>query len=295
MTTGHHRDHSEGDGPGHEHGHGAYDPSNLVRADAFYGSVYQRIIDWLNIEPGTAALEAGSGAGGFTELLAGAVGPKGTVAALDVTPELLQTARKRVNKSPFKNRVAYHEGDVQRLPFEEGQFDLVWSSRTVHHLPDQLIGMRELYRVLKPGGRLALREGGLRPRFLPTDVGIGEPGLEDRLEVAFQEWFHSHVRTGEGAVRYPYGWTQLLQDAGLVAVTAKTFLLEQLPPFSSLQVEYMALLLSRWVQSDERRAFINDQDAEVIQQLVEPKDSCYAFNRQDLHYIEGVTVYLGQS
>ena len=71
MTSGQHRQdeqaheggHHHGD-HGHEHGHGAYDPSNLQRADTFYGAVYAQIIGWLDIAPGTAALEAGSGAGG---------------------------------------------------------------------------------------------------------------------------------------------------------------------------------------------------------------------------------------
>lgn len=279
----------------HGHGHGAYDASNLLRADAFYNAVYQQVTGWLNIAPGTMALEAGSGAGGITELLAEAVGQEGSVAALDLTPELLQTTRARMDPSPFGSRVTYHEGDIEHLPFEDGRFDLVWSSRTVHHLPDQLAGMRELRRILKPGGRLALREGGLRPRFLPTDLGIGEPGLEDRLEVAFQRWFHTHVRAVEGAVSYPYGWTQLLRDAGLADVTAKTFLLELLPPFTDLQVEYMMRLISRWVESDERRVFLSDEDADIIAQLVNSEAPRYAFKRQDLHYLEGVTVYLGRA
>ena len=302
MSTEHHhqRSHTQVAGHpqevhGHGHGHGAYDASNLLRADAFYSAVYQQIAAWLDIAPGTAALEAGSGAGGFTELLAEAVGQEGSVAALDMTPELLETTRTRLDPSPFGSRVTYHEGDIEHLPFEDGRFDLIWSSRTVHHLPDQLNGMRELRRVLKPGGRLALREGGLRPRFLPTDLGIGEPGLEDRLEVAFQRWFHAHVRAVEGAVSYPYGWTQLLRDAGLADVTAKTFLLELLPPLTDLQVEYMLRLVSRWVESDERRAFLNVEDAEVIAELVNSEAPSYAFKRQDLHYQEGVTVYLGRA
>ena len=278
----------------HGHGHGAYDSSNLQRADEFYGSVYEQIVAWLNIVPGTAALEAGSGAGGITELLARAVGQEGGVAALDQAPELLQTVRERLDSSPFKSRVSYHEGDIQHLPFENGQFDVVWSSRTVHHLPDQLAGVRELCRVLKPGGRLLLREGGIRPQVLPTDVGIGEPGLEARLVMAFDRWFHAHVR-GEGVVRYPYGWTQLLRDAALVDVTGKTFLVEHMPPFSESQVEYMTRLFSRWVNSEERREFISDEDANAIQQLIDPESPCYAFKRQDLHYIEAVTVYLGRA
>ena len=291
----HHHGHSHRDRHGHGHGHHTYDRSNLLRSDAFYTATYMQIIGWLNVRPGTAAFEAGSGAGGFTQLLAEAVGPGGTMAALDVTPELLQTVRERMDDSPFKERMSYHEGDIQHLPFEDYQFDLVWSSRTIHHLPDQRAGVRELRRMLKPGGRFALREGGLHPHFLPDDLGIGEPGLEVRLELAFQRWFQSRVRGGEGAVRYPYGWTQLLRDAGLVNVSAKTFLLELLPPFTSLQVEYMTGLLERWVTNDERRSFISDEDADLIRQIIDIECPHYAFHRQDLHYLEGVTVYVGEA
>ena len=111
-------------------------------------------------------------------LLASAVGPVGSVAAPDMTPALLQIAREQLEQSQFKDRVSFHEGDIQHLPFEDGRFDLVWSSRTIHHLSDQLVGVREVKLVIKPGGRFALREGGLRPRFLPSDIGIAEPGVE---------------------------------------------------------------------------------------------------------------------
>jgi len=289
MTTGeHHRQH------GHGHGHGAYDPSNLLRSDAFYCGVYQEIVDWLEIPPGAPVLEAGSGAGGFTALLAGAVGSAGSVSALDMTPELLQTAREQLARSQFKGRVSFHEGDIQHLPFDDGRFDLVWSSKTIHHLPEQLVGVREVMRVIKPGGRFALREGGLRPRFLPVDIGLGDPGLEDRLEVAFDQWFHRFVRQGDGVVRYPHGWTQLLTDGGFTNVSARTFILELLPPFSHVQVEFMLNLLKHWVDSDERAAFITGDDAEVIKQLTDPNSPAYAFNRSDLHYMEGLTVYTGQ-
>lgn len=58
--------------------------------------------------------------------------------------------------------------------------------------------------------------------------------------MAHGRWFWPRVRSGEHAVRYPFGWTQLLRDAGLQDVTVKTFLLELVPPFTSPQVEYMA-------------------------------------------------------
>jgi len=181
----------------------------------------------------------------------------------------------------------------EHLPFKDGQFDLVWSSRTVHHLFDQLAGVKELRRVLKPGGRLALREGGLRSRFLPNDIGLGHPGLEDRLDAAFEVWFHTHVRGGEGVVAYPFGWIQLLRDAGLTNVTARSFMLEVLPPLQTLEVEFMTNPPRRWVESEERRGFIADEDADAILKLIDRNDSRYAFNRPDIHYMEGVTFFLG--
>ena len=72
-------------------------------------------------------------------------------------------------------------------------------------------------------------------------------------------------------------------------------MLEVLPPLQSLQVEYMDGLLRRWVESDERRGFISRADAGTINQLIDPESSQYAFHRQDLHYMEGVTVYLGEA
>ena len=140
-----------------------------------------------------------------------------------------------------------------------------------------------------------MREGGLRPRFLPTDTGITAPGLEDRLEVAFNQWFQKNVREGEGVVRFPHGRTKLLADAGLTNISAKTFMLELLPPFSHVQTEYMLSLIDRWVNSEERMAFITPEDAEAIRLLTDPQGSEYAFNRQDLHYMAGLTVYTGQA
>lgn len=65
-------------------------------------------------------------------------------------------------------------------------------------------------------------------------------------------------------------------------------MLEVLPPFSHVQVEFMLNLLNRWVENEERTAFI-------IRRLTDPQGPDYASNRSDLHYMEGLTVYAGQS
>ena len=72
-------------------------------------------------------------------------------------------------------------------------------------------------------------------------------------------------------------------------------MMEVLPPFSHVQVEFMLNLLNRWVENEERTAFISAEDAETIRRLTDPQGPDYAFNRSDLHYMEGLTVYAGQS
>ena len=101
--------------------------------------------------------------------------------------------------------------------------------------------------------------------------------------MAFDQWFQKNVRQGDGAVRYPHGWTQLLTDGGFINVSARTFMLESLPPFSHLQVEFMLNLLKCWNDNEDRTAFITGDDAEVLKRLTDPQNPDYAFNRGDLY------------
>jgi len=87
----------------------------------------------------------------------------------------------------------------------------------------------------------------------------------------------------------------LLTDGGFTNVSAKTFMLEILPPFSHVQTEFMLNILNRWVNNEERKEFLSSEDAEVVQRLTESGNPEYAFNRSDLHYMEGLTVYTGQA
>jgi ubiquinone/menaquinone biosynthesis C-methylase UbiE len=191
--------------------------------------------------------------------------------------------------------VSYQESDIAKLPFDEGSFDLVWSSRTIHHLPDQLAAVGELARVLKTGGWLALREGPIRTKFLPDDIGLGDPGLDDRLDVAFHRWFASNVRGEAVSVRYPFGWTKMLSDAGLKNVTAKTFMLEALAPFDDVQISYMSRHLKRWIEDDERKAMLMPGDAEILEQITSATSEHFVFGREDLYLQEAVTVFAGHA
>lgn len=292
MATDHHEHgggHRHGHGHGHEHG---FNAESLRNNDLLYADVYRQAIAWLAIPAKASVLEAGCGAGGFTQLLTEAVAPAGgMVTAFDESAAMIEATRALLDGGVHADSVRYQQGDIAAPPFDAGSFDLVWSSRTIHHLADQLAAVRGLAGTLRSGGKLALREGSIRTRFLPDDIGLGAPGLEDRLDVAFQRWFSSNVR--EGGVRYPFGWTQMLREAGLVDVTARTFMLEALPPFTDVAISYMGRHLRRWVENDERKVFLDAGDAEILAELTDPTSEHWVFKRSDLYLHEMVTVYVG--
>lgn len=273
----------------HDHG---FSVASLRNNDLLYADVYHHVIDWLALPGGVSVMEAGSGAGGFTALLANAVVPRGgQVTALDEDQGMLDATRELIERGRHSASVRYQQGDIGSLPFEDREFDMVWASRTVHHLDDQLAGVKELARVVVPGGKVVLREGSTCTRFLPEDIGIGEVGLEARLDVAWQRWFDSTVRAG--STRYQYGWTKMLSEAGLSDVTAKTFILEALPPFTDFQIAYMGRQLLRWVEDEDRKALLDADDVSTLAALTDPRNEAFAFRRGDLHLREMVTVYSG--
>src|SRR6266702_3593717 len=130
----------------------------------------------------------------------------GTLVLVDMVPELLAAAEAVVAGA------AGVDGAVRLLTMladiaDPAQFeglpdaDLVWASNVTHHVPDQREAIATLVRRLAPGGCLALSEGGLSMRCLPWDVGVGEPGLQDRLVAAQGTWFHRMRTEMPGAVR----------------------------------------------------------------------------------------------
>src|SRR5215207_1483183 len=145
----------------------------------------------------------------------------GRVLAIDREAVLLDRVRKRAQAAGLADVVQTVRADLAGLRYAVPEpVALAWAGHVVHHAGDQAAGVAALADVLAPGGVLALAEGGLQPRSLPWDVGVGRPGIEGRLLAAHEEWFAA-MRAGlPGAVRDPRGWPAMLRAAGLVDVTA---------------------------------------------------------------------------
>lgn len=113
------------------------------------------------LEPGMRVLDVGCGPGTITVDLAAEVGPGGEVIGIDPADAALEAARKVAAERGIGN-VRFERGDVYALGYEDASFDLVHAHQVLQHLTDPVAALREMARVAKPGGLVAVRESDYR-------------------------------------------------------------------------------------------------------------------------------------
>ena len=127
------------------------------------------------INEGETVLDLGSGGGIDVFLAANKVGDHGKVIGVDMTEEMVKTAKENAEKGRYSN-VEFRLGEIENLPVEDNSVDVIISNCVINLTPNKLIAFMEAFRVLKPGGRILISDL----------VTIGN--LPDEIRKSFEAW-----------------------------------------------------------------------------------------------------------
>src|SRR5450631_3047238 len=154
----------------------AWDAGAYGKNGAFVHQLAGGVLEWLAAQAGESILDVGSGDGQLTQRIA-AVGAR--VEGVDASPAMVAAARTR--------GIAAVEGSAESLPYPDASFDAVFSNAALHWVRDQDEMLREVHRVLKPGGRFVAEMGGqgniaaIRVALMAVMSRHGFDGREDNV------------------------------------------------------------------------------------------------------------------
>lgn len=254
--------------------------------------LYRQAADWLReLVPAGGVrriLDIGSGPGVISGVLAEAF-PYAEVVAVDATAPLLERALSRAARNGQADRIGIRHAELPDGIEDLGEADLIWASGSVHHLGDQRAATGALARLLRPGGVLALIEGGLPARHLPRDIGIGRPGLESRIGAAVDDWFTRMRAELPGAKDEVEDWRALLAASGLTPSGTRSFLLD-IPAPVPMAVREQLVSGFAW-QRRMVEGLLPDEDLAVLDRLLDPEDPEGLLRRPDAYFLTARTVF----
>ena len=186
----------------------------LREIDPRFAAVVETVVARATLAAGQHVLDIGTGTGAAVERAAQIVGPHGHVVGMDISPDMLTLAQRRLAARGLTN-VSLREGRAEALPADNGAFDVVLASLSLMYVIDRAAAAREIARVLRPHGRL----------IAAVWAGPGQCDI-----VLFQQTAGRFAGpppvpgVGPGALADPSLFLQQLADAGIEAtVEMQTF------------------------------------------------------------------------
>jgi arsenite methyltransferase len=148
-----------------------YSPEELasIPAEANMGLSCGNPTAFARLRPGETVVDLGCGGGLDVLLAAPKVGPTGKAIGIDMTPEMIDRAKANASRQGLPN-VEFHLATIDRLPLPDASVDCIISNCVINLTPDKRAVFQEMFRVLKPGGRVAVSDIALK-KPLPEEIG----------------------------------------------------------------------------------------------------------------------------
>lgn len=135
-----------------------YDKMNNIISLGTHKNWRQKVMKEMVFPKGAEIIDLATGTADWAIALAEKSDPTAKITGLDFSREMLTVGQHKVDLSDYADKITLVQGDAMSLPFEDNHFDIVTIGFGLRNLPDPIQGLREMYRVLKPGGQLVVLE-----------------------------------------------------------------------------------------------------------------------------------------
>jgi SAM-dependent methyltransferase len=235
--------------------------------------------------PRRRLLDLGCGTGTATIALAQRFAGANVI-ALDESEEMLDRVRIKAFDLGLADRVRTVRADLNLAWPAIDAIDVAWASMSLHHMADPDRVLKDVFAAINPGGMLALAEMDSQPRFLPDDIGIGRPGLEERCHAALAE-LHTAAMPHLGS-----DWAAHLQKTGFVVDAERAFAIDLRAPLPAATGRYARASFQR-IRShlDDR---IASDDLAVLDTLIAGDGPHSVLHRTDLNPRTTRTVWIAR-
>ncbi|HEX6289087.1 MAG TPA: methyltransferase domain-containing protein [Herpetosiphonaceae bacterium] len=232
------------------------------------------IVGELPLREGDRVLDMACGDGVYSVWLAEHVGADGRVIGVDIAPAYIEAARERVRSSAVAGRIGFEVGSIDGLPFPDDQFDLVWCAHSLYSLPDPVAALREMRRVVRPGGTVAILENdSVHHLLLPWPAE-----LELTVRKAQLEALEAQTQM-TGKFYIGRNLCSTFDMAELARCSIKTYTINRGAPLSDDERTFLQGYLTDLRQRAER--YLEPAAREAFDMLIDPRSEVYLLDRPD--------------
>ncbi|HUO64296.1 MAG TPA: class I SAM-dependent methyltransferase [Terriglobales bacterium] len=263
---------------------------SLERMNRFQEPEARHIIADLALPPASRGLDVGCGVGLYGLWLAEAVGKDGRVIGIEPEAARVEAARALVGGRLESGRLELREGDGTAIPLPDASVDWLWCGDVLHHIVETERALREFLRVVRPGGRIIIKESQvLSALFLP-----GHPELERRIQLA-----EIRRTLDEGGGRSFQERRQTtpasLHAVGLSDATMRTYMLERCAPLGPSDHGYIQQTVFSRNWGDRLRELLSAADWAERTRLCDEGSPANVLRRPAYYCLYPITVFVARS
>jgi ubiquinone/menaquinone biosynthesis C-methylase UbiE len=250
--------------------------------------VYHSLLVQAELLPGDRVLDLGCGSGTHFAWLAAIVGPEGQITGHDPDQENLDIATSRARGQTWEGQVTLRHGALFPLPYDDANFDAVWCAGSLQYVADPVAALREMVRVVRPGGKVAVQDVEMHSMLLgpmPDELLIalkdclprGDTGTEE----GFVDWFTGHKLRG------------YLHRAGLREVRGVMRMREYVHPLTQDERNFLDVAIPYLCTASPGIHTLRAEQAAQLRRLADPDNPDGLMAQPDFTFIEGRAMAVG--